>query len=299
MMKKVFLLTALAFATLGATAQITLTVAKNSPRIGDKCNYYLMENTIIDDASKSGANQVWDFSAYSGGYTSSNKFLAASEGLFAGDFPGATMVQIEEERKIESYITTNTGMTLIGLALEQGGFLFKNINTEDPRELFKFPLSYGTVYNETFAGQFLGPGMPLDRAGSSKIEADGYGTLKLHYGTFSNVLRIKVTNTYSDKMMGIPMIEYNEELYYWYRDNDRVPLAIYNSAGTSTNPVPFTYFMYMSEEDANQSSIGDILADGRTITGYYSILGQKLADEPERGLFIITYDNGTSDKRIK
>jgi uncharacterized repeat protein (TIGR02543 family) len=47
------------------------------------------------------------------------------------------------------------------------------------------------------------------------------------------------------------------------------------------------------------TGIGDVLADGRTITGYYSIMGVKLPDEPARGVYIVTYDNGTAEKRIK
>ncbi|MDR1761790.1 MAG: hypothetical protein LBR55_05015, partial [Bacteroidales bacterium] len=284
-MKKFFFIAGLFLATMGANAQITLTVAKNAPRIGDIYNSYFVENTTIADASKSGANQVWDFSAYSGGFLSSTKFLAASEGFFAEDFPGATMVQIEEERNVETYLTTDTGLTLLGVVLEQNGLWFTNINDENTRELLRFPLSYGTVYNETFAGKFLGEGVETVRAGSSKIEADGYGTLKLHYGTFTNVLRIKITNTYSDVFVGFPMpaINYTEELYYWYQDNSRAPLATYSSVLASTSFFATTYFNYLAQEDANPSGIGDILPDGRTITGYYSILGQPLADEPASG----------------
>ncbi|MDR0872370.1 MAG: hypothetical protein LBN27_02735, partial [Prevotellaceae bacterium] len=35
------------------------------------------------------------------------------------------------------------------------------------------------------------------------------------------------------------------------------------------------------------------------ITGYFNILGQKLPQEPQSGVYIIMYDNGKTDKRIK
>jgi len=35
------------------------------------------------------------------------------------------------------------------------------------------------------------------------------------------------------------------------------------------------------------------------IAGYYSLTGAKLAHEPERGMYIILYDNGTSERRVK
>ena len=35
------------------------------------------------------------------------------------------------------------------------------------------------------------------------------------------------------------------------------------------------------------------------IVGYYNIVGQRLPQEPEKGLYIIRYDNGTAEKRMK
>jgi hypothetical protein len=35
------------------------------------------------------------------------------------------------------------------------------------------------------------------------------------------------------------------------------------------------------------------------VIGYYSILGRKLAEEPESGLYIIQYDNGKAEKKLK
>ncbi len=54
------------------------------------------------------------------------------------------------------------------------------------------------------------------------------------------------------------------------------------------------YAMWTSTTD-----IGEILANSRTITGYYSLTGVKLHDEPASGFYIIMYDNGTAEKRIK
>ena len=37
----------------------------------------------------------------------------------------------------------------------------------------------------------------------------------------------------------------------------------------------------------------------KTIIGYYNTLGQRLSKEPTNGIYIIMYDNGTSEKKIK
>ena len=45
--------------------------------------------------------------------------------------------------------------------------------------------------------------------------------------------------------------------------------------------------------------IGDVIANGKTIVGYYSILGVKLNDAPASGIFIEKYSDGTSAKIVK
>ncbi len=47
-----------------------------------------------------------------------------------------------------------------------------------------------------------------------------------------------------------------------------------------------------------KTGITETSAVAKTITGYYSIIGQKLSKEPQKGIYIILYDNGTSEKVI-
>jgi uncharacterized protein (TIGR02145 family) len=39
--------------------------------------------------------------------------------------------------------------------------------------------------------------------------------------------------------------------------------------------------------------------DVKTIVGFYSITGQRLGSEPQSGFYIVVYDNGTTEKRMK
>ncbi|MDR0874013.1 MAG: hypothetical protein LBN27_11205 [Prevotellaceae bacterium] len=48
-----------------------------------------------------------------------------------------------------------------------------------------------------------------------------------------------------------------------------------------------------------ETGIYDTAADGATVTGYYSILGAKLSQEPASGVFIVKYSNGKSVKVVK
>jgi YD repeat-containing protein len=49
----------------------------------------------------------------------------------------------------------------------------------------------------------------------------------------------------------------------------------------------------------NKTGIKVVSLDNAKIIGYYSITGQKLAEEPQSGLYIIQYDNGTAEKKLK
>ena len=48
------------------------------------------------------------------------------------------------------------------------------------------------------------------------------------------------------------------------------------------------------------TGISNILpTDSIKVAGYYSITGQKLSEEPQKGFYIVVYDNGTSKKVVK
>ena len=36
-----------------------------------------------------------------------------------------------------------------------------------------------------------------------------------------------------------------------------------------------------------------------SVAGYYSITGQRLLQEPQKGIYIVVYENGTTEKRVK
>ncbi len=47
------------------------------------------------------------------------------------------------------------------------------------------------------------------------------------------------------------------------------------------------------------SAIGTVLDNGCTVTGYFNLLGQKLADAPAKGAYIETYDKCPAQKFVK
>ena len=55
----------------------------------------------------------------------------------------------------------------------------------------------------------------------------------------------------------------------------------------------------VKDKDIN-TSVNDISSEKeKTVLGYYNILGKKLLQEPESGIYIILYENGKTEKIIK
>lgn len=98
--------------------------------------------------------------------------------------------------------------------------------------------------------------------------------------------------------------------YYWTTttyDNPNAGLTAYRAQISNTAvfsvPLPGLFatgfnVRCVKNKDIN-ASVNNISSEkGKTIIGYYNILGQKLPEEPASELYIILYNNGTSEKII-
>jgi uncharacterized protein (TIGR02145 family) len=91
--------------------------------------------------------------------------------------------------------------------------------------------------------------------------------------------------------------------YYWSsieKGNGAYTLN-FNSSTVGLNNFDKTngFFIRCVKDKYYTTSVNEILSEKeRMIIGYFNILGQKLSEEPESGIFIILYDNGISKKII-
>ncbi|MDR1729963.1 MAG: hypothetical protein LBR52_04805 [Prevotellaceae bacterium] len=69
-----------------------------------------------------------------------------------------------------------------------------------------------------------------------------------------------------------------------------------NADGTYTLSGVTKPVVVMANFSALSTAIDEMPARDKTVTGYYTILGQKLMNEPAEGMYIILYDDGTSEK---
>jgi len=47
------------------------------------------------------------------------------------------------------------------------------------------------------------------------------------------------------------------------------------------------------------SVMKNVLSEKSAILGYYDLLGKRMSEEPASGIYIIVYDNGHVEKRMK
>ena len=207
---------------LSVNSQITLTNSTITPQIGDTFSYIVTPNYTFN-VSQSGANQTWDFSTASGS-TDVISFIALSGASDPSTFPLANLVTTSTNTNGETYLSASNfelateGLLATGIA--------KAIYT-DKQEYLKFPITYGDVFNETFSGTLenIAASQTFNRSGTIEILSDGHGDLILPYTTVNNVLRIKVTNTYSDVFMGIPVSSYSDVIHLWFNTATKSHLA--------------------------------------------------------------------------
>jgi len=78
-------------------------------------------------------------------------------------------------------------------------------------------LTYNTSFTDFFEATFTSGTNTVHRHGDVTVLADGYGTLILPTGTFTNVLRVKIVEDYQDDVTGFPATEYDSEIFMWYK----------------------------------------------------------------------------------
>ncbi|WNH08802.1 T9SS type A sorting domain-containing protein [Thalassobellus suaedae] len=215
-MKKIYSSIFILTTAFGLNAQITLTNATSSPRIGDTFTYTTIPNYTFN-VEQSGANQTWDFSSATG-TVDAFSYIALSNAQEPTSFPLSNIVAHSSVTNSESYYSSsNTVLAIEGL-LSTG---VARLIYSDKQEFLKYPITYNDVFNETFSGNLenIAAGQTFIRTGTTQINADGFGTLILPYTTVNNVLRIKITNTYSDTFSGFPVSNGSDTIFVWYNAN--------------------------------------------------------------------------------
>lgn len=244
-----------------------------------------------------GTNQTWDFSfLQEAGRDTSVIEMAANvpqSGFFPNaDFAGGNIVPAGSSSSPGASASANfffsegmNGELLYwGASTEinaNGNIIVQNAPYSDPEVIFSYPMMFQDSVSDDFVGAFdAGGGIVVNRTGSNYRIYDGYGTLIMPNGqTFTDVIRIRLVQTYSDSSSN-PVFpinnQYQSENVYYIGQGKKLPYLQYNSLTTTVAPnPPITTHFLVAYPNSGAVGIKDDLLSADAM---------RLSPNPNRGL---------------
>lgn len=189
----------------------------------------------VDLSGQLGANQTWDLSNLTGvGAAFSYDVVETESTLYAPAFPNSNYAY----EVMDMYFYWHGSSDAIedhGFAMMIEGYTMIQIYA-DPKTQIEFPLTYQSTGTDDFesttdmAGFFT-----MDESGTRNWSVDGYGTLILPSGTYSDVLLIHVEeNSISEQDVFGTVIEMETTVdeYIFYAADYQFPLGIFSTITT-------------------------------------------------------------------
>lgn len=147
----------------------------------------------------SGSGQIWDFSAALVDSSSTVSFVSSSGAPGSQFYPGATIVESSTYTGAQLFnYYKGTATSYENLGSYSGDGLFYDVAL-DAKKLFEFPMTYLSTFTDEYVLQrYVGGSNDNNIVGSLTATVDASGTIVFPGGgTISDVLRIKLEETYS------------------------------------------------------------------------------------------------------
>ncbi|HXD91712.1 MAG TPA: T9SS type A sorting domain-containing protein [Bacteroidia bacterium] len=226
---------------ISLNAQPVLTDANTNPIIGDKFAYIISSNII--GPGNSGANQVWNFSSMNSftmdsiNMISPPSYISNSSNIEAWSISGACYCTPYYPNPSFSpinaaFYNTSTLKWQSGGVQEIGAGL--TIQYSDLEDLLHYPFTFNDSFSDVFSGSYYTQtvGFPIRYVkGKDSVAADGYGTLILPTGTYSNVLRVHILEFIKDSQNVSNFNNTVNEFYLWFLPGNHIPIASHTSYG--------------------------------------------------------------------
>ncbi|HMQ75179.1 MAG TPA: T9SS type A sorting domain-containing protein [Flavobacteriales bacterium] len=223
------LLFACAIAPVALFAQPNITQL-NIPVIGDvatigRCSDPI--DTVALNAS-TGAMQTWDFSGLTEFAEEEILFVDPASTPYVADFPNSGLCGITWDNAYTYYVVSSSelqseGSTiLIGPPPEDTAKYLMNVDLERVIEL---PYTYGDQFSDTYSGTFSAAGFVGTMNGTVELEADGYGTLILPTGTYTNAVRYRMDRVQNNTIFGNTTVNTSKQ-WAWVSSDHRFWLLL-------------------------------------------------------------------------
>lgn len=183
-------------------------------------------------AGSGGAGQTWDFSGLATADTLTVKMLLPASTASGSSFPAANLVEKWSDGKYVYTVKTAASSSLAGFVDTISPI---TIHYPDPMLFAQRPITYGNTATDTFTDYFTSGSYNFSGGGISTLEADGYGSLVLPSGTYSNVLRIKISQVQNDTIFPFMTVSTTyTSTYEWFDGIHASPLLKIDSTHSDT-----------------------------------------------------------------
>lgn len=223
-------LAAITLCSSAAIAQPTLTAIGINPVVGDL--YTLKQCNFVNPGS-AGANQTWNLSGMVATSTASYTSSSPSSTPYASSFTNSNFSMnfsgVYTFGNTSSTVWQNTGAY-------GNNVMFAYSNPED---YLHYPFNMGNTFTDTWAVNFTSNTIPFARTGTTTVTYDGYGTLTLPNGTFSNAVRVHFYQSFQDVYTYASVtntITYTNDEYMWYLNGNHQTIAAVYTSSNSTSP---------------------------------------------------------------
>ncbi len=205
-MKKKLLFTSIAIASLAsANAQITITSA-NMPTVGN--TYINRSDTAVTSYGTAGANQTWNFSAWTNDESDTANFVAPGPLNGASNFPSATVGSTADDFSMFMKVSSSL-VEVLGFYADFG-FGPMAMKFTPAQKFMTLPATYQTAFTGTSAyditvdpGQLGVDSVRLKSVTYTSSIVDGWGTLTTPAYSNLSTLRQFVTETKTDSTWGL------------------------------------------------------------------------------------------------
>jgi len=269
------LISALAY----AQAEIT---QSNLPIIGDHVVIAICSGPA--SPGNAGAMQTWDMSGLTEDEEQFFTYINPSEGPLTDSFPNANLCARSWLDDFSYYNTSGSSLSVEGhvVTLESGDTAM--VVFDNSELILELPYTYITGFVDDFDGDLFVPGFSgLTFEGTVEFEADGYGTLILPTGTYTNVVRYRMFREQNNSLNGFPAGTQTKEQWAWVSSEYRFWLLLMeeNFDGTSTSSLVWydknPYSTSTSVQNLNQGQ--DIFAFPNPLRNGEALLIKWLSEE--------------------
>ncbi len=202
-----------------STAQPTITATGVNPVIGESHN---IQNCNYINPGNAGANQTWNLSAMVGTSLLSTSYVIPSSTPNGSSFPNSNIAWSIPSSSVSYYKTSSSALQYYGLA--SGSLIMPYSN---PEEILHYPFTYNNSYSDNWNTVFFNGAYTFYRRGVTNVTADGYGTLITPSGTYNDVIRVHLVQSYQDSAyIGVPyIVNYQNNEYRWYKEGMHIQVA--------------------------------------------------------------------------